>query len=65
MEFDLNPSHTLGGEGSGEVSGRTSLVSFAVRLPKEGRPGREMLGSEGAVTPDEADDAAVAAAAYA
>ena len=41
----------------------TSVVSFAVRLPREGRLGRETLGSEGTVTPDKGDDAAAAAAA--
>ena len=39
------------------------MVSFAVRLPREGRLGRETLGSEGVWMPDEADDAAAAAAA--
>ena len=41
----------------------TSLVSFPVRLPKDGRLGRDTLGSEGAALPDEAEDTAAAAAA--
>jgi len=47
------------------------VVSFALRVPREGRLGRDtlgtegMLGSEGTDTPDEADEAAAPAPAYA
>ena len=40
--------------------GHTSVVSLAVRPPREGREGSDTLGSEGALMPDEAAAAAPA-----